>query len=62
VDARVKPAHDDLRLVLLKIEQPISFPGQLCRKRGEGGNQSEYSALARGHDRGPLSIVAAALI
>ena len=26
VDTRVKPAHDGLRLVLLKIEQPISFP------------------------------------
>ncbi len=31
VDARVKPAHDDLRLVLPETEQPISVPRTALR-------------------------------
>jgi hypothetical protein len=36
VDTRVKPAHDDLRLVLLETEQPVSVPRTGPRQRGEG--------------------------
>jgi hypothetical protein len=34
VDTRVKPAHDDLRLVGLKIQQPISVARTALRFRG----------------------------
>jgi hypothetical protein len=32
VDARVKPAHDDLQLVPVKTQQPIPVPRTALRK------------------------------
>ncbi len=40
VDARVKPAHDDLQLVPIKIQQPLSIPRTALRFRGGDGNRS----------------------
>jgi len=39
VDTRVKPAHDDLRLVGLKIQQPISVPRTAPHFRGNGDRE-----------------------
>jgi hypothetical protein len=36
VDARVKPAHDDLRLVPIKGQQPLPVPWTALRDRGRG--------------------------
>jgi hypothetical protein len=37
VDARVKPAHDDLQLVPIKTQQPIPVPQTALRLRGNDG-------------------------
>src|SRR5215472_17414681 len=39
VDARVKPAHDDPRLVTIGTQQPVSFPRTALR---EGRNDELY--------------------
>ena len=36
VDARVKPAHDDLRLARIKTPQPIHVPRTALPQAGEG--------------------------
>jgi hypothetical protein len=37
VDARVKPAHDDLQLVPIKTQRPIPVPRTTLRLRGNDG-------------------------
>ena len=37
VDARVKPAHDDLQLVPIKTQQPFPVPRTALRESGDDG-------------------------
>jgi hypothetical protein len=61
MDARVKPAHDDLRLVPLKTRNPLGFPGHPARSRECRGGDPDPDRRPRVYLRDLMRAVGAAI-